>query len=109
MLGVAVAVLLLSLPAMVALWYRAVIGSAIPGAGTAIGAGIDALVGLAFGTGVDVALLAAEENLHRATVRAELVEAVDETLASTRDVFGCAAPGSQTTTSAPPPGPGPPP
>ncbi len=109
MLGVAVAVLLLSLPAMVALWYRAVIGSAIPGAGTAIGAGIDALVGLAFGTGVDVALLAAEEKLHRATVRAELVEAVDETLASTRDVFGCAAPGSQTTTSAPTPAPGPPP
>lgn len=109
MLGVAVAVLRLSLPAMVALRHHAFIGSALPGAGTAIGAGVVALVGLAFGTGVDVAMLATEENLHRVTVRAELVEAVDETLASTRDVFGCAAPGSQTTTSAPPPGPGPPP
>ena len=87
----------------------AVIGSAIPGAGTAIGAGVGALLGLAFGTGVDVALLAAEEKLHRATMRAELLEAVDESLASPRDMFGCAAPGSQTTPSAPTPAPGPPP
>lgn len=67
----------------------AAIGSVVPGVGTAIGAGIGALAALVIGTGVDIAMLAAEEQLVRADMRRELLDAVDEALAPTRAVFSC--------------------
>ena len=56
-----------------------VIGSVIPGAGTAVGsiAG-GAIVGLAFGVGVDALLLELDEAMNRDEFRAELVEALNE-------------------------------
>ena len=67
----------------------AAIGSVVPGVGTAIGASLGALAALTIGTGVDIAMLAAEEALSRDGMRRELLDAVDEALAPTRAVFAC--------------------
>lgn len=65
------------------------VGSVIPGLGTAAGAAVGAVAGLVISVGVDWAALAAEERLERDAMKAELLEAVRETLAPTRAAMAC--------------------
>ena len=47
------------------------------------------VAGIAVGAAVDMAMLAAEENLTRADIKAELLSAFTETLQPYRDAFAC--------------------
>lgn len=72
----------------------AMLGSvALPGAGTTVGAAAGAAIGvgatLIFGTGVDIALLAAEEGLKRDDMKKDLLSALSESLQPHRVTFGC--------------------
>ena len=68
----------------------ATIGTAVfPGVGTLVGGAIGVIAGIAVGAGVDMAMLAAEENLTRADIKAELLSAFTETLQPYRDAFAC--------------------
>lgn len=65
----------------------ATVGSAVPGPGTVVGSIVGAVAGW---VATDLALLAAEEKLTRATMRADLLATVDETLRPLRTNLGCA-------------------
>ncbi len=65
------------------------IGSAIPGIGTIAGAGVGLVAGLAISAAVDWTALAVEEHLERSAMKAELLEALQEELASARKALGC--------------------
>lgn len=69
----------------------ALAGSAFPGIGTGVGALAGAAAGLAVGTGVDIAMLAVEEQLTRDDMRRDLLAAVEESLAPLRNAFECGA------------------
>ena len=64
-------------------------GSAVPGPGTAAGAVIGFGLGLVVSTGVDIAMLAAEEKLTRDSMRDDLLASVRELLEGYRDTFAC--------------------
>lgn len=68
----------------------AAIGSIIPGAGTFVGALIGGIVGIVTTVAVDVALLAAEEQLSRADMKRELLDAVREGVDSSLVGVDCA-------------------
>ena len=68
----------------------AFIGSVLPGLGTLLGGAVGTAFGLTIGVGVDWATLAAEEQLTRESMKAELLEEVANALLPVREAAGCA-------------------
>jgi hypothetical protein len=68
----------------------AAVGSVVPGLGTLVGAAVGTFIGLSISVAVDWASLAAEEQLTRGAMRAELLEEVANALRPLREVVGCA-------------------
>ena len=67
----------------------AAVGSVVPGLGTLVGAAVGTFIGLSISVAVDWASLAAEEQLTRGAMRAELLEEVANALLPLRQVVGC--------------------
>ncbi|MFZ4649533.1 MAG: hypothetical protein ACOYLV_02390, partial [Rubrivivax sp.] len=65
------------------------VGSVVPGLGTLFGGALGTIFGLTIGVGVDWATLAAEEQLTRESMRAELLEEVANALLPVREAAGC--------------------
>jgi hypothetical protein len=68
----------------------AAVGSVVPGLGTLVGAAVGTVIGLSISVAVDWASLAAEEQLTRGAMRAELLEEVAVALRPLREAVGCA-------------------
>lgn len=64
-------------------------GSIVPGLGTLVGGAVGTLLGLSISVGVDWAALAAEEQLTRESMKAELLGEVANALLPLREAAGC--------------------